>query len=139
MSIARMRNSAVLVICIVGCSGGAPRVSAPETRPRPEARSGPPARVASGSALEAPFDPEQALGSADALRRDQLAVGVRDDRFATDRQVVELRKAIALYQQFIDRAAGDPRYLEAVRRSQGRIDDAEQTIAFLLGEGAGAK
>jgi hypothetical protein len=114
-------------------------VSAPETRPRPEAKSGPPARAASGSAREAPFDPEQALGSADALRRDQLAVGVRDDRFATDRQVAELRKAIALYQQFIDRAAGDPRYLEAVRRSQGRIDDAEQTIAFLLGEGAGAK
>jgi hypothetical protein len=88
--------------------------------------------MVSEPAREAPLDPAQALGTAEAIHRDQLAVGSRDERFAVDRQVAELRKAIALYQQFIDRAAGDPRYLEAVRRSQGRIDDAEQTIAFLL-------
>jgi hypothetical protein len=74
-----------------------------------------------------------ALGNADSIYRDQLSVGARDDRFATDRQVAELRKAIALYRRFIDRASGDPRFSEAVRRSQGRIDDAEKTIEFLLG------
>ena len=139
MSIVRVPHAAVLLACLVGCSGGAPRAKAPAAVPRSAAEPGSSAKMASGSAREAPLDPVRALGTAEAIHRDQLAVGVRDDRFAVDRQVAELRKAIALYQQFIDRAAGDPRYLEAVRRSQGRIDDAEQTIAFLLGDAAGAK
>jgi hypothetical protein len=139
MSIARLPHAAVLLAYLAGCSGGAPGAKSPEPAPRSAAEPGFSAKMVSEPAREAPLDPVQALGTAEAIHRDQLAVGSRDDRFAVDRQVAELRKAIALYQQFIDRAAGDPRYLEAVRRSQGRIDDAEQTIAFLLGEAAAAK
>jgi hypothetical protein len=139
MSIARMPNWAVLLACLVGCAGGTPRPGVSPSAQGAGAEPGTSAKTRVESARDAPLDPERALGSADAIYRDQLGVGARDDRFATDRQVVELRKAIALYQQFIERAAGDPRYLEAVRRSQGRIDDAEQTIEFLLGDAAGAK
>ena len=46
----------------------------------------------------------------------------------------ELRRAIALYQQFIERADGDPQFSEAVKRSRDRIQDAEDTIAFLLAQ-----
>jgi hypothetical protein len=105
--------------------GEEPRAAA---TPAEEAPTG-----SSRAARTAPLDPEQLLGSAEAIHRDQLAIGARDERFASDRQVGELKRAIALYQQFIDRAGGDPRYVEAVRRSQQRIDDAKKTIEFLLG------
>jgi hypothetical protein len=139
MLIARMPNPALLLVWLLGCSGGTPGAQAPGVVPRAEAAPGSFTKTASESARVAPLDPEQALGSAEALHRDQLSVGGRDERFAVDRQVAELRKAIVLYRQFIDRAEGDPRYVEAVRRSQGRIDDAERTIEFLLGDAAEAK
>jgi hypothetical protein len=133
MSITRVTHWVVLLPCVVACG------TAPVARGTPGPAAA--AETSKSSALaarEAPLDPKQALGMADGMYRDHLAAGVRDDRFATDRQVAALRKAIALYQQFIERAAGDPRYAEAVRRSQGRIDDAEKTIEFLLaGDTAG--
>lgn len=48
-------------------------------------------------------------------------------------QVRRLRRAIFLYEQFIARADGDPRFAEAVARSRDRIDDAKATILFLEG------
>ena len=71
------------------------------------------------------------MAEADALYRDQLATEGRDERFATDRQIAALSRAILLYEQFIDRAGDDPRYAEAVRRSRDRIVDAKATLAFL--------
>jgi hypothetical protein len=58
----------------------------------------------------------------------------RDERFSAGHQVAVLRRAITLYQQFIDRAGGDPAFAEAVKRSRDRMKDAEETIAFLLAE-----
>jgi hypothetical protein len=133
MSLVRTFTPILLVWSLVACAGVRPEASSPAPAPRAHAAPASSPRGAPDAAREAPLDPEKALGSADSIYRDQLAVGARDDRFATDRQVVELRKAIELYRLFIDRAAGDPRFSEAVRRSQGRIDDAEKTIAFLLG------
>ena len=45
-----------------------------------------------------------------------------------------LRKSVALYRQFIERAEGQPEMQDAVRRSRERIEDAEKTLEFLLGE-----
>jgi hypothetical protein len=131
MSLAR---TPFALVSLVACAGSPPPASNPPPTARIEAAPGSSGKPRPASARETPLDPEKALGSADALYRDQLAVGARDDRFATDRQVAELHKAIALYRQFIARAEGDPRFEEAVRRSQGRIDDAEKTIDFLLGK-----
>lgn len=124
MSIAGIPKCALLLPWLVAC-GATPAATTPP-------RSAPATARAPEAAREAPLDPERTLGTADAIHRDQLAIGARDARFATDRQVAELRKSIALYRQFIERAAGDPRYVEAVRRSELRIDDAEKTIEFLL-------
>lgn len=54
------------------------------------------------------------------------------DELAIDSQVAELRQAIALYQQFIERAEHDSQYAEAVQRSRERIEDAQAAIDFLL-------
>ena len=84
------------------------------------------------TAESAGADPGRTQALADGLYRD--AAAGRDERFATGRQVGELRRAIALYQQFIERADGDPQFSEAVKRSRDRIQDAEDTIAFLLAQ-----
>jgi hypothetical protein len=131
MSLIRTFPPVLLVPCLVACAGARPEASSPTAAPRAHVATASSPRAARDASREA-LDPDKPLGSADSIYRDQLAVGARDDRFATDRQVVELRKAIALYRQFIDTAVGDPRFFEAVRRSQGRIDDAEKTIDFLL-------
>jgi hypothetical protein len=49
-----------------------------------------------------------------------------------DHQVRTLREAIALYEQFIERAAGQLEMKEAVQRSRERSEDAQETIRFLL-------
>jgi len=54
------------------------------------------------------------------------------DELAIDSQVAELRRAIVLYRQFIERAEHDSQYAEAVQRSRERIEDAQATIDFLL-------
>ncbi|HEX6766580.1 MAG TPA: hypothetical protein VF103_13900 [Polyangiaceae bacterium] len=69
---------------------------------------------------------------ADASRSNDLATSAIEDRFAVQRQVTALERAIELYQTFIERAGDDPRYTEAVQRSRGRIEDARLTICFLL-------
>jgi hypothetical protein len=69
---------------------------------------------------------------AEKARTNELATPPIDDRFGVARQVAALERAIELFQAFIERAGDDPRYAEAVRRSEGRIADARLTICFLL-------
>lgn len=65
-------------------------------------------------------------------RTNELASPGVDGRFAVAQQVAALERSIELYQAFIDRAGDEPQFAEAVRRSQGRIEDARLTICFLL-------
>lgn len=102
MWLVRSTKWGALLPCLLACAGAAPAPAVP-----PNAAEVAPERLPTRSpatARDAPLDPDEALGTADSIHRDQLAVGARDDRFSTDRQVAELRKAIVLYQQFIDRA-----------------------------------
>lgn len=55
----------------------------------------------------------------------------RDASFDVARQIGELRAAIGLYSQFLERAAGRPELEPAVQKARERIADAEQTIIFL--------
>jgi hypothetical protein len=75
---------------------------------------------------------EQRRDRAEGLRTNELAAPAADDHFAVARQVAALERAVELYQAFIVRAGDDPQYAEAVRRSEGRIEDARLTICFLL-------
>jgi hypothetical protein len=127
------RSYVCAVVCLVPACAG----RSAEAPPLLPAKPADPAALAPSPAASADgelerVDPAVAMTHADAIYRDQLAVQGRDERFSTDRQVTELRRAIALYQQFIARAEGDPRFAEAVKRSRARIQDAEETIAFLL-------
>lgn len=105
-------------------------------RPQPP----PKAAGATGSEARATVERDKAaepvlreqLVEGDALYTKQLGEPSRDERFGVDRQVAALRKAIALYEQFIERAEGDERFEEAVKRSRERIEDARATIDFLL-------
>ncbi len=74
-------------------------------------------------------DVEQAPARA---RSNELAAPAIDDRFGVAGQVAALERSIELYQAFIVRAGDEPQFAEAVRRSQGRIEDARLTICFLL-------
>lgn len=116
----------MLVFLVIGCGGG-------------EAASGPAEDASSRARAEAgapspPEDPAlppaETLKAADQLYDNQLAVG-RDERFVVDRQVTELRRAILLYRQFIERAGDNPEMAAAVKKSRERIEDAERTIEFL--------
>jgi len=48
-----------------------------------------------------------------------------------ERTLAELRHARTLYETFIAKADGDPRYEEAVRRSRDRIEDLDRTMMFV--------
>jgi hypothetical protein len=115
---------AAVVVCLAcGCSAGNAGTSAkPAVHPHVAAKpTG--ARTLSSSAQrvrgERPVQSEAVTLSASS------EAGV-------DHQVRMLRKSIALYEQFIERAAGQPDMKEAVQRSRERIEDAEETIRFLL-------
>jgi hypothetical protein len=82
-----------------------------------------------------PARPAETLSEADRLYGAQLGA-TRAGQFEVDRQVVELQRAVLLYRQFIERAAGQPDLQAAVKKSRERIEDACQTISFLLGEDA---
>jgi hypothetical protein len=125
------RHAFVLALLVSSCAAGLPREE-PQRAPR-EAKAPSEAREPATDEAEN-LDPKNAVARADQIYRDQLAVQGRDERFATDRQVAELRRAIALYRQFLERAEGDPQFSDAVKRSRERIEDAERTITFLLGE-----
>jgi len=88
-----------------------------------------PARAALPSEPAAP--PAQTLADADRLYESQLGA-TRAAQFEIDRQVTELRRAVLLYKQFLERAEGQPDMAAAVRKSRERIVDACDTIVFLL-------
>ncbi len=128
---------------VVSCAAAPPPASAsagPAKLPAVVASHGQDASPEPGASPEPKSDasepPERAMAEADGIYRDQLAVPGRDERFSTDRQVAALERAIALYEQFLERAGDDPRYGEAARRSRGRIADARETIAFLKAQGS---
>src|SRR5687768_16901940 len=86
----------------------------------------------------APAPPADTLGEADRLYGSQLGAS-RAGQFEVDRQVAELQRAVLLYRQFIERADGQPEMQAAVKKSRERIEDACQTISFLLGNDSSAK
>jgi hypothetical protein len=79
---------------------------------------------------EAPAAPAQVLADADHAFDSQLGIA-RGDHFDVERQIMVLRQAVLLYQQFLDRADGRPELEPAVRKARERIADAQQTIEFL--------
>ena len=93
----------------------------------------PPARSAEPRGIDRSQAPRP-LARADELYHDPVATHERESSSSTQHQVAELRRAIALHLQFIDRAEDDAHYAEAVKRSQDRIEDARATIEFLLAE-----
>lgn len=122
------------LILLGACAGDPSNARAPEPIPKdPEPRATQQQATAPKPEDRAsPRNAEQTVAQADDLYTRQMAIRGRDERFAVDRQVTELRRAILLYEQFIERAEGNPSFAEAVRRSQERIVDAQQTIDFLL-------
>lgn len=98
-------------------AGSAPVVSLRNTEPAPE-----------GSA--ASVEPAETLQQADRAYDSQLGLA-RGGQFDVERQIAVLEQSVLLYTQFLERAEGRPELQPAVRRSRERIDDAEQTIAFL--------
>jgi len=114
-----------LLYLALGCAGASPpRAEAPTE----SAKKRPPALET--ATLEE--GPQRTFDPADMQQFDGRRTEGPDERFATDRQVAVLRQAITLYRQFLVRAGDEPEYAEAARRSRERIEDAEQTIAFLL-------
>lgn len=112
----------VCVPLVLGCAGAPlPEPRAPDVTPKAAGR------VAKPHAAPA----ERDMAEADGIDRDQPAVSGQDERFSSDRQIAALKRAIALYQQFLERAGDDPHFAEAVERSRDRIVDAQQTIEFL--------
>lgn len=88
-----------------------------------------PAEAAAPS--EPAVSPARTLADADRLYESQLGA-TRAAQFEIDRQVAELRRAVLLYKQFLERAEGQPDMAAAVRKSRERIVDACDTIVFLL-------
>jgi hypothetical protein len=106
-----------------------------------DVQSSPSRSAASPQAARAPEAGERSI-STKRVRSEQPARAQAVTLSATneagvDHQIQMLRKSIALYEQFIERAAGQPEMKEAVQRSRERIRDAEETIRFLL-QGASA-
>lgn len=93
----------------------------------------PPAQSAEPRGLDRSQAPRP-LARADELYHDPVATGDGESSSSTERQVAELRRAIVLHQQFIERAEADSHFAEAVKRSRDRIEDARATIEFLLAE-----
>lgn len=86
------------------------------------------------SPLEPPAEaaaPAQTLADADALSRSRLGAW-RAGQFEVDRQVGELRRAILLYQRFLDLADGRPEFAPAVKKSREAIVDLKAEVDFLL-------
>lgn len=68
--------------------------------------------------------------AADRAYEAQLSLE-RGGQFDAFRQVTELKHAIFLYGQFLERAEGRPELLPAVRRARERLADAQDTLIFL--------
>jgi hypothetical protein len=91
--------------------------------------------AAKGRADETPANkprPEPAQPGKTSEKSVSDATNATNDRAAVEYQIAMLRKEIALYRQFIERAGEDPHYREPVQKSRERIEDAENTIALNL-------
>lgn len=82
---------------------------------------------------EEPASAPQNLAEADALYRSQLGAS-RAGQFERDRQVTELRRAMLLYQKFLELSEGRPELAPAVKKSREAIADLQATVDFLLKE-----
>jgi hypothetical protein len=121
--------AAALTAVACGCAS-----SARQEPPEPERTLSSSAKASTARAKPAEPDPREQFIEADRLYNDQLGAPGRDERFGAHRQVAALRRAIHLYERFIERADGDPQLQSVVERSRERIEDARATIEFLLGD-----
>lgn len=113
----------LVFLAAAGCAAPATTASNRPAKSAPAAAE--PVRV------EEPAPLGETLTEADRLYDSQLGAS-RAGQFEVDRQVAELRRAVLLYKQFIERAEPQPEMAAAVRKSRERIDDACNTIVFLL-------
>jgi len=103
------------------------RQASPPAQARAEPVAPPPSR-AEPRAVEA-STPAETLAQADQLYASRL--GATRGQFDDDRQIAVLEQEVLLYQQFLERADGQPELEPAVRKSRERIADAQATIEFL--------
>lgn len=118
-----MRIPSLLPVALVALTGCADRLAsrpAPAATPVPASFTAPPREPSSA----------ETLAEADEAYVAQLGAS-RGGRFDTERQITVLKRAVLLYTQFLERAAGRPELEPAVKKSRERIADARDTIAFL--------
>lgn len=119
------------LVTVAGCGEAATRQAA-----RPAAPLAPTAE--SSIKDEPPATPAATLAEADSLARSQLGA-TRGGQFEVDRQVSELRRAMLLYQKFLELSDGRPELEPAVKKSREALADLQATLDFLLkGQGAEA-
>ena len=123
-----MRRKWTLLLGFLPLAAGCSQATPPPARAPVAKQPHPPAATAEASPASA--SPAETLAEADALDRSQLGAS-RAGQFEIDRQVVELRRAMLLYQQFLDLADGRPELEPAVRKSHERIADLKATLDFL--------
>ncbi len=129
-----MLKISLLVILGVICSCSRQSVPLPPASPAVVAMGGTGDAATRGAEVaDEPAPPRSTLAQAEPLDDSQLAAS-RAAELEVDRQVAELRRAVHLYTQFLERAQGQPELASAVRKSRERIADAQDTIDFLLGQ-----
>lgn len=118
-----LKSTTLLVFLLAtGCAAQPPRVSAGPPLGRNEpVRAGAPA-----------IEPHEAAAEREQPPRSRAGLELPPSAgFDDERQVAQLRTAIALYTQFLERAEGRPELAPAVKKARERIEDAQQTIVFL--------
>jgi hypothetical protein len=113
------------LMMLTGCGEAATRPPAHQAAAQPH-----PAAVPDREA-EPPASAPETLAEADALYRSQLGAS-RAGQFELDRQVTELRRAMLLYQKFLDLSDGRPELEPAVKKSREALADLQATLDFLL-------
>jgi hypothetical protein len=123
------------LICALALSGGCARANVvpraselahTTVGQRDIARVEPP-QVATAPSAVAP----QTERSRAQLEQRELAQMAQNDREQNAYQAAQLRRTIALYRQFLERAADDPAYAPAVQRSREQIRDATAILEML--------
>jgi hypothetical protein len=104
--------------CAIGCASTKP-ATIPHTNAT--ARAAEPARKPQPA-------PEKLASVYPPVQRNATETASRP----SDAQAVQaMRHAISLYEQFLERAQGDPDMKEAIARSRERIEELRQTIAVI--------
>ncbi|MDF3068127.1 MAG: hypothetical protein K0R38_3728 [Polyangiaceae bacterium] len=120
-----MRHLSLTVLTVLSLTACASSGGPPRRLVDPAAAS---ARLPAPNGL--PQTPRETLAEADRAYISRLGA-TRGGRFDTERQIQILTRAVELYTQFLERAAGHPELLPAVRKSEERRADARDTITFL--------